>query len=892
MDADSERLILDIVGRASELPIAERHDFVRRECAAHPRLNNPEAIEYGIDLVDEKTGGRFANPVTGLRSDLQVGDLLGGRYRIVAVVGSGAQGKVYEAVDDRVGKRLAIKQMLGRDGLSRRLFEREARVLGQLRNSAPDRVAAALPNVTDFFTDADGLYIAMDFVSGETLTELLQRRGGPLPVDLVLAWGDRLLGILEFLHGHKPDPIIHRDIKPQNLKLTPDGNLVLLDFGLTKGAIAELSRLGRGSTVAAHGTLQYAPIEQIEDGRADERSDIYSLGATLYQLLTATRFPNAIERLKAYRRGADPLRPANEIHVEVPNSVASALERAMQIDAEDRFQSAAEMRGALTGGFSTGPGTEPVSNVRFSAEEETRVRTPVPAGTNLIPREPVVVVVELARDERPLTSAAAPTVRSHVALALFIVPLYVLANAAELVGVIALVTISLGIAAGNGSGLNGLGVLGALITVPSLLGSTFVAVRERSRRWVSREGFRTLPWIVSQVAGGFIGALVGVIVMSVLFPRSRADVGDPIVTSSILFGVSAAFLAEWQQERVLPPLRAALRWMQDNPDWGDYIRMKLSSSPRAETARPERGSISLDPKAMTAFAANNAASTPAVGATPFPLRSETPAPSGAHERATPAVAPPTRKPRTLLRDFGLGMLLSTGGCVLLVVLGVASVLAGYLVGLAPPAYWDLSSGPPSSEPETITPRSMNSNALPEQTLASPMNTNGSAPGNTNSMRSGNTNSGAALAPVDQPVFLPPPPVLTEADWRKSYQYADRWLGTYRFEEVGPRNSGYVWEYEVRVYRNEDGVVIADFDVDGRQTLIRARCDVLVCDEGATLILIYRRVYDDAEVPLFDRDGYLLALQRKEYRLWTHWYALEPGLDDTPNPCNCFEGAKK
>lgn len=335
--------LAELFGRARSLPSAAQREFLLAECADDPRLASET-----YEILREEMGAEFGKPLMWLHSDLQPGDLLGDRYVITGILGGGAQGRVYEAEDRRLGKRLAVKQMLGRDGVSRKLFEREARLLGQLRNVAPASVAGSLPNVTDFFTDSNRLYIAMEHVPGPTLAELLVAPERQYSVADVIGWGDRILEVLEFLHDQRPDPVIHRDIKPANLKLTPGGQLVLLDFGLTKGAVAEFSRLGRGGTsVAACGTAQYAPWEQLKDGRADERGDLFSAGATLYGLLTAAEFPNSFERKEALADGCpDPLPPAGELNPEVPTALSEVLRKAMCLKADERYDSAADMRRA------------------------------------------------------------------------------------------------------------------------------------------------------------------------------------------------------------------------------------------------------------------------------------------------------------------------------------------------------------------------------------------------------------------------------------------------------------------------------------------------------------------------------------------------------------------
>src|SRR5262249_38440728 len=149
------------------------------------------------------------------------------RYRVVKIIGHGGMGAVYEAVDLRLGNTVALKQTLFNDEELSRAFEREGRLLAGLHHPA-------LPRVSDHFIEGDGQFIVMEFIPGDDLAKLLKLRGRPFDCDQVLEWAHQLLDALDYLHSHRP-PIIHRDIKPQNLKLTGEGRLIVLDFGLAKG---------------------------------------------------------------------------------------------------------------------------------------------------------------------------------------------------------------------------------------------------------------------------------------------------------------------------------------------------------------------------------------------------------------------------------------------------------------------------------------------------------------------------------------------------------------------------------------------------------------------------------------------------------------------------------
>jgi eukaryotic-like serine/threonine-protein kinase len=171
--------------------------------------------------------------------------LIHDRYLIVDQIGQGGMGAIYEAIDQRLGNRVALKQTLVSGAQLDKAFEREAKLLASLHHPA-------LPVVSDYFTDVGGQFLVMQFIPGDDLATLLHRHGRPFPPDEVLHWADQLLDALDYLHTQEP-PVIHRDIKPQNLKLTPRGGIVLLDFGLAKGAVLQQST-GRmaNSTAAPH----------------------------------------------------------------------------------------------------------------------------------------------------------------------------------------------------------------------------------------------------------------------------------------------------------------------------------------------------------------------------------------------------------------------------------------------------------------------------------------------------------------------------------------------------------------------------------------------------------------------------------------------------------------
>lgn len=293
--------------------------------------------------------------------------VLQGRYRIIRQLGQGGMGAVYEAMDERLDAVVALKETLFADERLRKQFEREARLLARMHHPA-------LPRVSDHFAEGDGQFLVMQYIEGDDLAQMMTLKRGHFPIEQVLTWGDQLLDALDYLHTHDPQ-IIHRDIKPQNLKLTGRGQIILLDFGLAKGQASEVSPAAVTSASIFGYTPNYAPLEQIQGLGTDARSDLYALSATLYHLMTYVKPPSALTRAGALVNGeADPLRPANEINSSVSAAVASVLALAMSQNRERRFGTAAKMRKALT------DASAGISDVASAGAETTIINSAVQSG--------------------------------------------------------------------------------------------------------------------------------------------------------------------------------------------------------------------------------------------------------------------------------------------------------------------------------------------------------------------------------------------------------------------------------------------------------------------------------------------------------------------------------
>jgi serine/threonine protein kinase len=269
---------------------------------------------------------------------LTVGSVLENRYRIEQLLGQGGMGAVYRAYDTRLQQSVAIKEnTMAVPGISpevvaasRHQFEREALMLARLRH--PN-----LPRVGDHFVTPDGnQYLVMDYIEGDDLGHIIAR-GGPLPEAQAIAWISQACSALEYLHTQDP-PIIHRDIKPQNIKVTPKGVVFLVDFGIAK--VGDVSKTATGALGVTPG---FSPPEQYAMIGTDARSDIYALGATLYALLTGHVPPESISLMS----GEAHLMPPQQVNSTVSPVVQQTVLKAMEPRKTDRPRSVAEFRRML-----------------------------------------------------------------------------------------------------------------------------------------------------------------------------------------------------------------------------------------------------------------------------------------------------------------------------------------------------------------------------------------------------------------------------------------------------------------------------------------------------------------------------------------------------------------
>ena len=262
---------------------------------------------------------------------LQINNLIKERYKIIKVLGHGGMSSVYMAFDENIQIPVAIKENLVLSENFSIQFKKEATILATLRH--PN-----LPRVSDYFhIPGQGQYLVMDYIDGEDLRERIEREENLSEKEVIII-GLLICDALMYLHNLSPK-VIHRDIKPGNIRITPEGNIILVDFGLVK--VMDIDQ--NTATGARAMTPGYSPPEQYGRGTTDERSDVYSLGATLYAALTGLIPEESLNRLS----GKEKLTPISKHRKAISEKFDKVIQKALEIDPENRFQSAEDLYMAL-----------------------------------------------------------------------------------------------------------------------------------------------------------------------------------------------------------------------------------------------------------------------------------------------------------------------------------------------------------------------------------------------------------------------------------------------------------------------------------------------------------------------------------------------------------------
>ncbi|HEV7893671.1 MAG TPA: protein kinase [Pyrinomonadaceae bacterium] len=286
-----------------------------------------------------RTGGSSSSGRRSSASQLEPGTVLYSRYEIVKRIGGGGMGAVYYAKDRNLGDApRAVKEMIqthideSQQEKAVADFRRESMLLASLEH-------ASIPTIYDYFYDdtASRFYLVMKYISGgDCLARLRNAPGGKLDELTVAEWGQQTADVLEYLHNQRP-PIIYRDLKPANLMIDGNsGRVMLIDFGIARWVAPQ------EKGVTAVGTMGYAPPE-LFSGKAESRTDIYGLGATMFHLLTGSDPQDNPLLIFDFSKNPTP----RQINPAVSNEMEWILMRSVEYEPERRFRSAAEMRDAL-----------------------------------------------------------------------------------------------------------------------------------------------------------------------------------------------------------------------------------------------------------------------------------------------------------------------------------------------------------------------------------------------------------------------------------------------------------------------------------------------------------------------------------------------------------------
>jgi eukaryotic-like serine/threonine-protein kinase len=268
-------------------------------------------------------------------SDSLIDTLFDGRYRIQRKLGAGGMADVYLAEDQELGRRVAIKILNSRHGNDDQFIER-------FRREAKNAAALNHPNIVSIYDRGeaeDTYYIAMEFLDGRTLKELIVSRGAA-PINVTVEYARQILSALRFAHRHG---IVHRDIKPHNVLVDAEGRVKVTDFGIARAGTSQMTETG-----SIVGTAQYLSPEQARGGEVDPRSDLYSLGIVLYELLTGkTPFDGETPVEIAMKHLSTTPKPPSKLRPDIPRELDMVVLRALAKNPDDRYQTADEMEADL-----------------------------------------------------------------------------------------------------------------------------------------------------------------------------------------------------------------------------------------------------------------------------------------------------------------------------------------------------------------------------------------------------------------------------------------------------------------------------------------------------------------------------------------------------------------
>src|ERR671938_116667 len=323
--------------------------------------------------------------VTG---DTLIDSVFDGRYRILRKLGAGGMANVYLAEDQELGRRVAIKILDDRHAADDSFRER-------FRREAKNAAGLSHPNIVSIYDrgEAEGTYyIAMEYLSGRSLKELIVSRG-PTPIRIAIDYTRQILAAVGFAHRNG---IVHRDIKPHNVVVDADGRLKVTDFGIARSGASQMTEVG-----SIIGTAQYLSPEQAKGAPVDQRSDVYSVGIVLYEMLTGqVPFTGDTPLEIAMKHLSEVPVPPSELRPEVPHDLDLVVLRALAKDPAERYQTAEDMDADLK---------RVLDGMPIGAETESAA-TAVLAGSGALAAAPTSVITRETQlaPARPAPPARVP----------------------------------------------------------------------------------------------------------------------------------------------------------------------------------------------------------------------------------------------------------------------------------------------------------------------------------------------------------------------------------------------------------------------------------------------------------------------------------------------------
>ncbi len=321
-------------------------------------------------------------------SDTLIGTVFDGRYRIERKLGTGGMADVYLAEDQELGRRVAIKILNDRHAADDQFVER-------FRREAKNAAGLSHPNIVSIYDrgEAEGTYyIAMEYLDGRSLKELIVSRG-QAPIRLAIEYARQILAAIGFAHRHG---IVHRDIKPHNVLVGPEGRVKVTDFGIARSGASQMTEVG-----SIIGTAQYLSPEQARGSPVDQTSDVYSVGVVLFELLTGqVPFTGDTPLEIAMKHLSEVPKPPSEVRPEVPHDLDLVVLRALAKDPADRYRTADEMDADLARVLEGLP----------VGEETANAATAVLAGSGAMATAPTSVITRPTQvaPARPAPPGATP----------------------------------------------------------------------------------------------------------------------------------------------------------------------------------------------------------------------------------------------------------------------------------------------------------------------------------------------------------------------------------------------------------------------------------------------------------------------------------------------------